>query len=77
MTMRQVIAACVIGSVAFGAGLAIAAQPRMEEALKQTERAREQLDKAEHDKGGHREKAIQLLDQAIREIREGIKVGAS
>ena len=35
--------------------------------------AKEELKRAEHDKGGHREKALDLTDSAIKEVREGMR----
>ncbi len=47
-------------------------QPHMENALHALQNAEEQLNKAEHDKGGHREKALEHVRAAIAEVREGI-----
>ena len=47
-------------------------QPRMQHALQALENARAQLEKAEHDKGGHRVKAIELINHAIAEVQAGI-----
>jgi hypothetical protein len=48
-------------------------QPHMQRALQALENARAQLEKAEHDKGGHRAKAIELINQAIVEVQAGIE----
>jgi hypothetical protein len=48
-------------------------QPRMQHALQALENARAQLEKAEHDKGGHRVKAIELINHAIAEVQAGIE----
>jgi hypothetical protein len=55
---------------------ATADQGHMERALDALRNARSQLNEASHDKGGHRENAIQLIDQAIAQVKEGIRVGA-
>ena len=47
-------------------------QPRMQHALHALENARAQLESAEHDKGGHRVKAIELINQAMAEVQAGI-----
>ena len=47
-------------------------QPHMQEALRHLQAAAEELQKAEHDKGGHRAKALELTQQAIRHVNEGI-----
>ena len=48
-------------------------QPHMQNALASLQRARTQLHEAAEDKGGHRAKAIELVDAAIAQVREGIK----
>ena len=48
-------------------------QPHMQHALHALENAKAQLEKAEHDKGGHRVKAIELINQAIAEVQAGIE----
>ncbi|SBO43875.1 hypothetical protein [Cyanobium sp. NIES-981] len=50
-------------------------QPNMKAALVSLNQARQSLEKATHDKGGHRVKAIQLIDEAIREVEAGIESG--
>jgi hypothetical protein len=47
-------------------------QPHMQAALDALESARANLDKADADKGGHRAKAIDLVKDAISEVRAGI-----
>ena len=44
----------------------------MEAAIQHLKQAQAELQKAEHDKGGHRVKAIQLTEQAEREVQAGI-----
>ena len=48
-------------------------QPKMHRALEHLEQAKTNLQEGAHDKGGHRERALQLVDQAIAEVNEGIK----
>jgi hypothetical protein len=48
-------------------------QPHMKTALGHLKKARVQLEKATADKGGHRVKALDLVDQAIEETKAGIK----
>ena len=48
-------------------------QPHMQAALDALQSARNNLDKAEADKGGHRANAIQLVNDAIAEVRQGIE----
>lgn len=47
-------------------------QPHMEAALDALKSARRNLDKANADKGGHRAKAIGLVDRAMSEVSAGI-----
>lgn len=47
-------------------------QPHMRAAIAALRTAREQLDKASADKGGHRAKAIRLVKDAIDEVQAGI-----
>ncbi|EDY16844.1 hypothetical protein CfE428DRAFT_5653 [Chthoniobacter flavus Ellin428] len=48
-------------------------QPRMDAALGDLQAARAKLEHAEHDKGGHREKALEMVNAAIAQIKEGIR----
>ena len=48
-------------------------QPHMQAALDALQSARNNLDKANADKGGHRANAIQLVNDAIAEVRLGIE----
>jgi len=47
--------------------------PHMRNAIVQLREARKQLHDASHDKGGHRKKAMELINDAIKQTREGIK----
>ncbi len=47
-------------------------QPNMKEALAHLREARAALAKAEPNKDGHREKALQLVEQAIAEVQAGM-----
>jgi hypothetical protein len=66
-----------VGGGAFAAGLAYAAQPHMEAALNALLTARAELDAAEHNKGGHRARALDLVTRAIEQVRLGIAAGAT
>ncbi len=48
-------------------------QPNMKEALEHLQKAKESLKKATADKGGHRVKAIELVDKAIEQTEKGMK----
>jgi hypothetical protein len=45
----------------------------MDRALAQLQDARESLHEATPNKGGHKYRAVQLIDKAIAEVREGIR----
>ncbi|HUB85099.1 MAG TPA: hypothetical protein VL971_05355 [Rhizomicrobium sp.] len=53
-------------------GQALAYQEHMHAALDALRTARSELQQAEANKGGHREAAIRLVDQAIDETQAGI-----
>lgn len=50
-------------------------QPNMEAALGHLEQAKASLERAEHNKGGFRVKAVEHVNQAIAAVREAIAVG--
>ena len=52
-----------------------AGQPHMFNALDNLRAARHQLEVAEEDKGGHRTRAIGIIDSAIDEVKAGIVAG--
>ena len=71
---KSILTAGTAGLVA--ASLAQAApQPHMEAALKALQNASNQLQQAADDKGGHREKAIKLVSDAIVQVQQGIQAG--
>ena len=59
-------------AASMGIGYAIGAQPHMGETLALLQSARAELTAATPNKGGHRERGIGLIDQAIAEVRAGI-----
>lgn len=63
---------CVIGRGAINSASA-EPQPHMKTALNHLEQAKVALEKATADKGGHRVKAIELTEEAIGQVREGIE----
>ncbi|MBV9840126.1 MAG: hypothetical protein JOY99_01080 [Sphingomonadaceae bacterium] len=74
-TSLRRIALVTAVATACGAGFAakaIADQPLMHQALDQLRGARDALQHAEADKGGHRVAAIRDIDMAIDEVRAGI-----
>jgi len=78
MIFRHALKASVlIGTLAAGMaiGAALAAQPHMSAALDALRSARQELVAATPNKGGHRERAIQLVNQAIGETQKGMDAG--
>lgn len=74
VTKRDAIVAAAAFVVAGGiVGTAIAAQPHMDRAISLLQEARAELEAASPNKAGHRKKAIDLVSQAIKEVREGRK----
>ncbi len=55
---------------------AFAGQPHMQDALSHLRAARAALSRAEANKGGHRERALEHVDAAIRETEAGIAFAA-
>ena len=52
-------------------------QPHMQAALDQLQSAKSELDSAATDKGGHRVRAIELVNRAIDEVNAGIDFAAA
>ena len=50
-------------------------QPHMERAKDALESAKNNLERATADKGGHRQKALDLVREAIDEVKKGISAG--
>jgi len=46
-------------------------EPHMSAALGHLAQAKSELEKAMPNKGGHRERALQLIDQAAQQVQEG------
>ena len=60
-----------------GIGYAIGAQPHMTASITLLQSARAELAAATPNKGGHRERALGLIDQAVSEVRAGIAFAGS
>jgi hypothetical protein len=78
MNVWKPVALCSIGAlvVSIGAQVAFAedmchGQPHMQSALEHLRQARAELEKAEHNKGGWRERAVQAVETALRETNAG------
>ena len=73
MLMALVASTLIAGGCA---GYAVAAQPHMEAALAALQNAKTELQVAEHNKGGHRVKALAYVNSAIAETQLGIAAGS-
>jgi hypothetical protein len=71
------VAVVAVVLLSFGIVYAIAAQPHMNAALNLLQSARAELVQAVPNKGGHRERAIDLVDRAIKQVKAGIASGAN
>jgi hypothetical protein len=67
---KLLLGAALAGSM--GIGYAIGAQPHMTASIGLLQSARAELTAATPNKGGHRERGLGLIDQAISEVRAGI-----
>ena len=70
--MRFTVPLIIGTSILSLACVTYADQPHMQSALQSLQAAKAQLEKADHDKGGHRVRAEQLVSQALAEVRAGI-----
>jgi hypothetical protein len=75
------LAIAAIGALTVSVGTQVAQaesachnQPHMQSALDHFKQARAELDRAEHNKGGWRDRAIQAADNGIREANAGCAV---
>ena len=75
--MKRILAVVIIAAFLVGGtiGICAADEPHMRAALDHLREAKEQLEKATPNKGGHREKAIELIDRAMGQVKEGIEFG--
>ncbi len=74
-SVRKLVLGTAIAA-SLGIGYAIGAQPHMTETVTLLQSARAELAAATPNKGGHRERALGLIDQAIAEVRAGIAFAA-
>jgi hypothetical protein len=70
--LSAVAALPLFGYVTTAKAQADGTQPKMHAAIKSLQNAKEHLDDATQDKGGHKGKAKKFIDQAIAEVQKGI-----
>lgn len=72
--MRKMIFAALAGAPLLVSSLAFAEpQPHMVASIEHLKQAKAELEKAWHNKGGHREEGIKMIDAAIHQCEEGIR----
>ncbi len=74
---KRMLIILVVGLLIGGAVGSWAAvhQPHMIAALEALKTAKTELEMAEHNKGGHRVKALDLVEKAIMQTKKGIEAG--
>lgn len=73
--MKKMVLVAVVSAFAgvFATTAFAEKQPMMRNALEKLEDARKNLENATADKGGHRVKALALVNDAIKEVKAGIE----
>jgi hypothetical protein len=71
--LTTILLAGVLGATLYTGNADARRQPLMRDALRDLKVARNTLEDAVADKGGHRVKAIELTDQAIAEVKAGME----
>ena len=72
-SVLNTIVPAVLVSFAFPARAKAADQPHMQAALDALRLAKRELEQATDDKGGHRRKAIGMINQAMNQVERGIQ----
>ena len=72
MKIKSALIATTAAVGMFAAGFVVGAQPHMQNALASLQNAKAELQAADHNKGGHRAKAIGLIEQAINQVQMGM-----
>jgi hypothetical protein len=62
----------IVASIGTGFAMQQERKPHLRGALQSLETARMQVEQEPSDRGGHREKALALIEQAIREVKAEI-----
>jgi len=77
MGSRALAVAGMLAAFAFGCVSAGAGQPHMQAALEHLRAARAELVQAAPRKGGHRGRAVELVERAIAQVERGIAFDAA
>ncbi len=77
MTAKKVVVLVLVVGLMMSSAVAGYAmdQPRMMAALDHLRAARAELERASHNKGGHRVEAIKMIDRAIVQVQKGMEAG--
>lgn len=74
--MKKYFGKVIMGGSLFLLGVmtsqVMADQPHMQNAKENLRMAREELRMAESNKGGHKERAVELIDEAMDQVQQGI-----
>jgi hypothetical protein len=70
--MNALIRTLVLAAAFAASAPVFAAQPHMEAALTALQQAKQELQSATADKGGHRAKSIKAVEFAIKQVQDGI-----
>lgn len=75
---KAILAASAVGAFVAGcaSGPTYSHQPHMQNALVSLQSAQSELQQAEPNKGGHRERALELVSRAISDVQLGIQWAA-
>jgi hypothetical protein len=76
--VKKIVIALIVGLLIVGGAIgswAAINQPHMMAALDALHKAKAELEVAEHNKGGHRDKALELVHKAIAQTKKGIEAG--
>lgn len=76
MKIKNLVVLGLGAALIFSAGVVVGAQTHMQNALGALQSASSELQQAAANKGGHRERAIDLVNQAIREVQAGMNFAA-
>jgi Spy/CpxP family protein refolding chaperone len=72
-TRNSALFAALAAATGLAAGYAMASQPRMNAALDHLNAAERELVAADNDKGGHRQRALELTRRAQEQVRKGMR----
>jgi hypothetical protein len=77
MVAKKIVVIVLVVGLMIGGAVSCHAmeQPHMVAAMDHLRAAKAELEKAEHNKGGHRVKAIENINRAMDQVQKGIEAG--